>query len=931
VRPAPRHPRSVSQLLAERAAQSSDALALLAPGALALTYGGLFQRTQEVAAQLQRLGVGRQDRVALVLPNGPDLAVVLLALAATVICAPLNPTSGRHEFETHLAALQAQALMVPAGIDSPARDAARTLALDIIEVSPTSTGEAGAFALTGRLRQRRRRQRAAQPYDVAFILQTSGTTSQPKRVPLTHANVCTRAYNKAVAHGLEASDRCLNVMPLWYGHGLIHTLLVSLMAGSSVVCTPGFEATKFFAWMEEFQPTWYTAVPAMHQAILTQASQSQYRDVIARCPLRFVRSATASLSPQLRSDLERVFKAPVTENYGLTETAVIACNGLPPFVRKPGSVGLSLGLEVAIMAADGSFLDPGTTGEIVVRGATVIQSYDADPDADREAFTDGWFRTGDQGYLDSDGYLFITGRLKEIINRGGEKIAPWEVEDMLLAHPAVLQAVAFAVPHMRLGEDVAAAVVLHQCHTVTTEELRRFAVTRLAAFKVPSQLLIVDDIPTGPTGKPQRHLLAEQLGLLPSTRGNANISADFSGPRTPLEEVLVGLWSQVLGVDGIGLHDNFFQLGGDSILATQLLSRVYQATHVDCSFLSFFASPTVAGMARSIETSSRAVIDLATPPLQPVSRDNPLPLSYAQQRLWFIAQLGISAHAYHVLQVVEINGPLQVTALQQSLQEIIQRHEILRTTFVVVDGQPRQIIGPPTPMPLPIVELHGISEGEGEARVRQLAGEEVQRPFDLVQGPLLRAKLVRFSAAQHVLILTMHHIVFDGWSQHVFWGEWAALYAAFVAGNSTPLSDPAVQYADYAHWQRRWLQGEVLHTQLAYWTRQLAGVPTLQLPTDRPRPLVQSFRGARHRLALSSALTEALKALSRQHGVTLFMALLAAFQTLLQRYTGQDDVAVGSLIANRHRRSCSRGGTSAIIRCFRCCSSSKMPQDRSGT
>jgi len=261
-----------------------------------------------------------------------------------------------------------------------------------------------------------------------------------------------------VAHRLDASDRCLNVMPLWYGHGLIHTLLVSLMAGSSLICTPGFEATQFFAWIAEFRPTWYTAVPAMHQAILAHAAQ--HRDVIARCPLRFVRSATASLSPPMLSELEQLFKAPLTDNYGLTETAVIACNGLPPFVRKPGSVGVSLGLEVAIMDADGALLPPDMVGEIVVRGATVIQGYDDDPVANREAFTGGWFRTGDEGHLDRDGYLFVTGRLKEIISRGGEKIAPWEVEDVLMAHPAVMQARVFAVPHVRLGEDVAAAVVL---------------------------------------------------------------------------------------------------------------------------------------------------------------------------------------------------------------------------------------------------------------------------------------------------------------------------------------------------------------------------------------------------------------------------------------------------------------------------------------
>jgi hypothetical protein len=278
-----------------------------------------------------------------------------------------------------------------------------------------------------------------------------------------------------------------------------------------------------------------------------------------------------------------------------------------------------------------------------------MQDYDGDPIANEAAFARDWFRTGDLGFLDAEGYLFVTGRLKEIINRGGEKVAPWEVEDVLMTHPAVAQAVAFAVPHPRLGEDVAAAVVLRQSSAATADELRTFAVASLAAFKVPSQVLIVDAIPTGPTNKPQRNGLAAQLGLLTSERTHPGAHGSFMVPRTPLEEVLAGLWAQVLGRDDVCVHENFFQLGGDSLLATQLLSRVCAATDVELSFLSFFATPTVAGMARSVEAASRAALDLSAPPLQAVPKDRGLPLSCAQQRLWFIEQLGISTHAYHLL------------------------------------------------------------------------------------------------------------------------------------------------------------------------------------------------------------------------------------------------------------------------------------------
>ena len=893
------HPESIFHLLEERAKRTPNALALLAPGRSSLTYGRLYQRVHDLTQHLQTMGLSGGARVALVLPNGPEMAVAALAVAADAICIPLNPAYGTQEFERYLADLRPSALMVQADIDSPARAVALAQHIPIIELLPTLEAEAGCFTLTGEGRTCPGSCRSTQPDDVAVVLHTSGTTTRPKFVPLTHANVCARAFTKCVAHKLSATDRCLNVMPLCYGHGLLHTLLASLMAGASVVCTPGFDASQFFIWMAEFRPTWYTAAPSIHQVILEHAAR--HAETIAGCPLRFIRVGTAPLPPRVLTELERLFNAPVTETYGLTETSTIACNPLPPFARKPGSVGVPMGLEVAIMDDVGTLLPPGATAEIVVRGPTVMQGYANDPLANGSAFTGDWFRTGDLGFLDSDGYLFITGRLKEMINRGGEKIAPWEVEELLMAHPAVAQAIAFAVPHPRLGEDIAAAVVLRQPSTATADELRSFAVARLATFKVPNQVLIVDDIPIGPSGKLQRIGMAERFGPIMLDRAQSERPAGFPAPHTPLEEMLAGLWAQVLDLDGVGLHDNFFQLGGDSMLATQLISRAREATHVELSFRSFFETPTIAGMARSMETVSRAALGLMLPPLPPMPRESALPLSYAQQRLWFIAQLGVSGHAYHLLRVIRLCGHLQEVALAQSLQEIIRRHEILRTTFITIAGQPRQVIGPATPLPLPVVDLWELPESEQAAQVRRLAYAEVQRPFDLEHGPLVRAKLLRLGAEEHALILTMHHIVSDGWSQGVFWWELAALYETYAASKPASLPELTIQYADFAHRQRLWLQSEVLDTQLAYWKQQLAGISALQLPTDHPRPRVHTFRGARHVLTLSPTLTQALKALSRRQGVTLFMTLLAAFQTLLHRYTGQNDVAVGSLIANRNR------------------------------
>jgi amino acid adenylation domain-containing protein len=651
--------------------------------------------------------------------------------------------------------------------------------------------------------------------------------------------------------------------------------------------------------MAEFHPTWYPAVPTIHQAILAHADQ--HREIIAQYPLRFIRSGSAPLPSQVRAELEQVFQTRVLETYGMTETSVITCNPPPQRQRKPGSAGMAVGTEIAIMDERSSVLSAGEVGEIVVRGAGVMQGYDNDPATNSRVFTQGWFRTGDQGFLDADGYLFVTGRFTEIINRGGEKIAPWEVDMVLMEHPTVAQAMTFAVPHTRLGEEIAAAVVLHPNTVGTARDIRQFAAMRLADFKVPRQLFLVKELPTGATGKLQRRSLAEYFGLTTQTPTQSGMPNASSTPHTPLEELLVGLWAQIFPGEDVSIHDDFFHLGGDSLLATQLLSRVREATHVEILFRHFFAMPTIAEMAEHIETAHRTALGLQAPPLRPVPRDQALPLSYAQQRLWLLEQLKRSRHAYHLLEVIRLCGPLQVAALAQSLQAIVQRHEVFRMTFVNIAGRPFQIVGPTTTLPLPVVDLRGLSEDEQEAQVHALAHAEVHRQLDLGQGPLLRATLVQLTDAEHVLLLTMHHIVSDGWSHGVFWRELALFYEALTTGQPSSLPALSLQYADFAHWQQQWLRGEVLDTQLAYWKGQLAGVSTLQLPTDHPRPAVQTFRGARHLLTLSPPLTHALKTLSQRHGVTLFMTLLAAFQTLLHCYTGQDDIAVGSLIANRNQ------------------------------
>ncbi|WP_374384258.1 acyl--CoA ligase [Dongia sp.] len=484
--------------------------AIGAPDRSDMSRGQLSSLMARVGADLRGIGITRRDAVAIVMPNGPEMAAAFLAVAAACIAAPLNAAYRADEFDFYLGDLDAKALILPAGMDTPARQVAGTRNIPVIELAPDLAGPAGSFTLSipagGKVVD------PAAADDVALVLHTSGTTSRPKIVPLTQRNLMTSAGNIARTLALTPSDRSLVVMPLFHIHGLVGALLSSLHAGGSVYCPAGFNALKFFAQLDMAEATWYSAVPTMHQTVLARAKGNA--DVIARRKLRFIRSSSASLPPPVMKELEATFGCPVIESYGMTEAAhQMASNPLPPAARKPGSVGIAAGPEVAIMDESGRLLKSGEVGEIVIKGANVTLGYANNPKANAEAFRDGWFRTGDQGIMDAEGYVSLTGRLKEIINRGGEKISPREVDDVIMEHPAVAQIVTFAMPHDKLGEVVAAAVVLKEGATASERDLRDFAAKRLADFKVPQKIVFLPEIPKGATGKLQRIGLAQKLGL----------------------------------------------------------------------------------------------------------------------------------------------------------------------------------------------------------------------------------------------------------------------------------------------------------------------------------------------------------------------------------------------------------------------------------
>jgi len=492
-----------------------DRIAIGAPDGVApLRYRGLRALAKQTVAQLNALGIGREDRVAIVLPNGPEMAAAFVCIAAGATTAPLNPGYRADEFEFYLTDLKSKALVLAAGSESPARAVAQKLSIPVIELHSTRESGAGSFTLepTSPLQGPAARPGFGEGSDTALVLHTSGTTSRPKIVPLLQRNVLATARHITATLQLVPDDVCLNIMPLFHIHGLMAATLSSLYAGAQVCCTPGFNALKFFAWLDEVKPTWTTAVPTMHQAILSRAARNP--EILARSRLRLIRSSSASLPPQVMAELEKTFNAPVLESYGMTEAAhQMAANPLPPRARKPGSVGVAAGPELAIMDEEGQLLPQGAIGEIVIRGPNVTAGYESNPEANAKAFVNGWFRTGDQGALDEEGYLRLTGRLKELINRGGEKISPLEVDEILMDHPAVQQVVTFAIPHDKLGEEVGAAVVLREGMAATERELRDFASTRLADFKVPKKIVIVAEIPKGATGKLARIGLAARLGL----------------------------------------------------------------------------------------------------------------------------------------------------------------------------------------------------------------------------------------------------------------------------------------------------------------------------------------------------------------------------------------------------------------------------------
>ncbi len=498
---------SVNKTLLELLAGEENHPALVAPGKPSLNYRELRENVVELSGQLNQAGLKRGDRIAIAMTNGPEMVITFLAAAMTATAAPLNPKYRQEEFAFYYEDTQAKALITLQDT-LPLAHAAAGPEMCIFSANTRPDGTLSFKVEKGY--KAPSPVELAQPDDVAMILHTSGTTSRPKRVPIRHRNLASSARNISKTYNLNPGDTALCVMPLFHIHGLVASMLSTLSSGGTVVCPEGFNALEFWNVVQTFKPTWYSAVPTMHQMLLARAERNT--EIIKANPFRFIRSSSAPLPPVIMERLEKTMGAPVLESYGMTEAShQMASNPLPPKPHKAGTVGYGIGVDVAIMDETGNLLSTGQTGEVVIKGPNVVDGYENNPEANATAFVNGWFRTGDQGVIDQDGYLALTGRLKELINRGGEKISPLEIDDVLLRHPAVAEALAFAVPHKILGEDIHAAVVLKG--EATENELKAHCGASLAEFKVPRKFHVVAEIPRGATGKLQRINMAKVMNI----------------------------------------------------------------------------------------------------------------------------------------------------------------------------------------------------------------------------------------------------------------------------------------------------------------------------------------------------------------------------------------------------------------------------------
>jgi amino acid adenylation domain-containing protein/non-ribosomal peptide synthase protein (TIGR01720 family) len=874
----------VHELISAQAARAPTSVAVTA-GDRELSYGELEVRSNQLAHHLQALGVRPEVPVGVCLPRSPQLVVALLGiLKAGGVYVPLDP--GYPEERLRFMAEDS-------GIALLLGQAEKRLAEPQVQLDQEWSALEGLPEQPVGPR--------IDPQMLAYVIYTSGSTGRPKGVQVGHRSLVNMLHSRQTMAPLSASDRVLQLRPISFDASLVEILEV-LVAGACLVVAPAEEAGDTVALTESCRRHGVTSLD-LGPSLMTQLFREG--SGIGACQsLRRITAGGEMLSGALRDAVFQHLQVDLLNCYGPTETTVQVSS----YRCRPGDEQTTAPIGRPFFNTELHILDQslhpapcGLPGELYIAGEGLARGYLGRPRLTAERFLPNPFcgrpgarmyRSGDLArYLD-DGNIELLGRTDLQVKIRGVRVELGEIEAALLQLPAVT-ACAVSAREDRLGDQRLVAYIVAG-ERLETADLRRLLARTLPAALVPSLLVQLDALPVTATGKIDRR-------RLPAPEPDRQAIGELVAPRTPLERRLAEIWTELLDIDRIGVHDSFFDLGGHSLLATMLVSRVRTACAVELPLQALFEASTIAELALHVGALQRGAQASQAPRLTAVDHGGEAPLSFAQERIWFLDQLEPGSNAYLIPTALRLQGPVDVRLLEQVLSTLVRRHQILRTSFVKVDGRPLQVIHEASPWHLPVEDLSQLSAAEQETEVRARVMAEAQTPFDLTRTPLLRTRMLRLAEQEHVLLVTMHHIISDGWSTGVMLKELTKLLTAFAAGQPSPLPELSLQYADFACWQRQLLDGDLLGEQLDYWLEQLAGVTILALPTDRPRPPQPSWRGAHIDFTLDVELTEGLQRLGHLHDATLYMTLLAVFDVLLYRYSGQTDIVVGCPIANRNR------------------------------
>ncbi|MFC5743592.1 non-ribosomal peptide synthetase [Dyella tabacisoli] len=871
---------AIQGLFEAQAARTPDSVAVMHRGT-ELSYAELNRRANRLAHHLRRLGVGPDVLVGVCMARTPDLLVSLLAvLKAGGAYVPLDPTYPPGRIATMLLDAQPRVLLTQEALPLalPVVDGMTVIRVDAVDALWTGERDDHPSSVT-------------RGDHLAYVIYTSGSTGKPKGVGIQHRNAVAFIHWAQATFDRDSLSKVLASTSVCFDLSIFE-LFVPLSQGGATWLVDNI--LDFMEHADALPVTLVNTVPSAMAEVLRGRGLPASVKVVNLAGEALANTLAQALYQQ--PSVEKVYNL-----YGPSEDTTYSTFTL---VMKGSTTSVSIGRPIAgtqtyILDAQWEPVPLGVAGELFIAGDGLARGYLQRPELTAEKFVPNPFsavpdarmyRTGDLVRYRADGEIEYLGRIDHQVKVRGFRIELGEIESALQALAS--EVVVLAREDHAGDKRLVAYLVAHEGQTLPDEaNLRALLSQTLPEYMVPSYFIVLERMPLTPNGKVNR-------GVLPApdmTRSEAG----YVAPRTPAEEIMAGLWAEVLKLDRVGMHDDFFALGGHSLLATQLVSRVQRAWRVELPLRALFDAPTVAALTHRVADADTGD---GAPPLQPVGRDTPLALSFAQTRLWFLDQLDRQSALYNIPLTLRLSGDLDIDALGRTLDEILQRHEALRTRFADQEGSPVQIVMPATALLLALSDLSELPSRERQVEAHRLLMEETQTPFDLESDLLIRGALLRLDAQEHILLLTMHHIVSDGWSMGVVVREMAALYQAFTEGRPSPLPELPIQYADFAHWQREWLRGEVLERQLSYWKRQLADSPSLlALPTDRPRPPQASHVGATVPFAIPAALVTQLQSLGRGTQSTLFMTLCAVFNVLLARYSGQSDICIGTPIANRNR------------------------------